>query len=64
MQNREVPGIIGIRAISSLMICIFHALMATENVEVAKQYPFLSGVVYKFFLAVEIFLAMAGFLAA
>ena len=46
------------------MICIFHALMATENVEVAKRYPFLSGVTYKFFLAVEIFLAMAGFLAA
>jgi peptidoglycan/LPS O-acetylase OafA/YrhL len=36
LKNREVPGIVGIRAISSLMICIFHALMATENVEVAK----------------------------
>lgn len=59
-----MPGLVGLRAIASLMVCFFHGLVATENVDYAKDLPIISGVIQKFFLAVEIFLAMAGFLGA
>lgn len=64
MENKEVPGFIGLRAISCVLICFFHALVARESTEYVRLFPFISAVYQKLFLCVEIFLMMAGWLSA
>ena len=64
MSNKEIPGIVGLRAISSIMICFYHGFVWSDTIAIANNIPILSGIILKFFLAVEIFLVIAGFLSA